>query len=60
MVAKPERGSEDRDDRNEEPRWQQLIYDDIVLILMLGLVIPTIFYIVLGLMDLASVPTFQP
>jgi hypothetical protein len=40
--------------------WQQVIFDDIFLILMLGLVIPTLFYLVWGLMDLASVPTFEP
>lgn len=52
----PERPAEE----NERPRWQQLIFDDIILLLLLGLVIPTIFYITLGLMDLASVPMFEP
>jgi hypothetical protein len=47
-------GSEDR------PRWQQVIFDDIFLILMLGLVVPTLFYLVWGLMDLASVPIYEP
>jgi hypothetical protein len=45
---------------DDRPRWQQIIFDDIFLILTLGLVIPTIFYLVLGLMDLASVPMFEP
>jgi hypothetical protein len=45
---------------NDRPRWQQIIFDDIFLLLTLGLVIPTIFYLVLGLMDLASVPMFEP
>jgi hypothetical protein len=45
---------------NDRPRWQQVVFDDIFLILALGLVIPTIFYIMLGLMDLASVPMFEP
>jgi hypothetical protein len=45
---------------NERPRWQQVIFDDIFLILMLGLVVPTLFYMVWGLMDLASVPIYEP
>lgn len=44
----------------ERPRWQQWIFDDMVLILVLGLIVPTIFYIVLGVIDLTSVPTFEP
>jgi hypothetical protein len=54
---KPDTGSNPENDR---PRWQQIIFDDIFLLLTLGLVIPTIFYLVLGLMDLASVPMFEP
>lgn len=42
------------------PRWQQVVFDDIFLILMLGLVVPTLFYLVWGLMDLASVPIYEP
>ena len=44
----------------QRPRWQQVIFDDIFLILMLGLVVPTLFYLVWGLMDLASVPIYEP
>ncbi len=44
----------------ERPRWQQIVFDDIFLILMLGLVVPTLFYLVWGLMDLASVPIYEP
>jgi hypothetical protein len=51
-------------DPNREPErrisWKQIIFDDIFLILMLGLVVPTLFYLVWGLMDLASVPMFEP
>lgn len=44
----------------DRPRWQQFVFDDIFLILMLGLVVPTLFYLVWGLMDLASVPIYEP
>jgi hypothetical protein len=56
--------SDNRSDRdpqsNDRPRWQQIFFEDIFLLLTLGLVIPTIFYLVLGLMDLANVPMFEP
>lgn len=38
--------------------WQQAMLDDIFLLLMAGLVVPTLFYIVWGLMSLGSVPLF--
>lgn len=60
MVVKPEDRPEDSGGPNDRPRWQQVVFDDIFLILTLGLVIPTLFYLVWGLMDLASVPMFEP
>jgi hypothetical protein len=42
------------------PSWLQIILDDVFLLLTLGLVVPTLLYIVWGLMDLASVPSFRP
>ena len=44
----------------KRPPWQQVLLDDIFLALALGLAVPTLLYIVWGLMDLASVPIFQP
>jgi hypothetical protein len=47
----------------EEPAhlpWQQLIFDDVFLLMALGLVVPTLLYIVWGLMELASVEPFVP
>jgi hypothetical protein len=38
--------------------WQQLLLDDIFLLVMAGLVVPTFFYIVWGLMSLGEVPLF--
>lgn len=60
MASTPEREPVEHEDGPEQRRWQQYIYDDIVLLLVLGLVVPTIFYIALGLLDLTSVPSFQP
>ena len=37
-----------------------MLVDDIFLLLAIGLVVPTLLYIVWGLMDLASVPVFKP
>ena len=49
-------------DAAEEARlpWQQVLLDDIFLLVTVGLVVPTLFYIVWGLMELASVPLFKP
>ena len=38
--------------------WQQVLMDDVFLLLFIGLVVPTLFYIVWGLITLASVPLF--
>jgi hypothetical protein len=43
---------------NERVPWQQLILDDIFLLLMAGLVVPTLFYIVWGLWTLGNVEFF--
>ena len=38
--------------------WQQVLLDDVFLLAMAGLAIPTFFYIVWGLMSLGEVPLF--
>lgn len=40
--------------------WQQAVLDDVFLLTMFGLVVPTLFYIVWGLIELASLPLFTP
>jgi len=40
--------------------WPQMLLDDVFLLLMAGLVVPTIFYIVWGLLELANVKLFTP
>lgn len=38
------------------PPWQQALLDDMFLLMTLGLVVPTLLYIVWGLLELSSVP----
>jgi hypothetical protein len=38
--------------------WQQVLLDDIFLLFMAGILVPTFFYIVWGLMSLSEVPLF--
>ena len=40
--------------------WKQAMVDDVFLLLAAGLVVPTLFYIVWGLMELSNVPVFVP
>lgn len=44
--------------RRERVPWQQVLLDDIFLLLLAGLVVPTLTYIVWGLISLANVPLF--
>lgn len=39
--------------------WQQYVFDDIFLLVMGGLVVPTIFYIVWGLWVISNVAIFS-
>lgn len=60
MATPPERKPEESTGGGEPRRWQQWIFDDLVVVIVLGLLVPTIFYIALGVIDLVSVPEFQP
>lgn len=51
---------DDRQPEQERPPWPQILMDDMFLLLALGLIVPTLLYIMWGLMDLASVPVFRP
>ena len=44
----------------ERVPWQQALLDDIFLLMAAGLVVPTLLYIVWGLMELANVRVFVP
>jgi hypothetical protein len=54
-MANPVPGSPQADQRLP---WQQVLLDDIFLLFMGGILIPTFFYIVWGLMSLGEVPLF--
>ncbi len=54
--SKPPDGAQSKD----KVPWQQAMLDDVFMLLMAGLVVPTLFYIVWGLMELANVPVFTP
>jgi hypothetical protein len=48
----------EHEERPQRIPWPQLLLDDIFLILMAGLVVPTLFYLIWGLIDLGFVPLF--
>ena len=47
-------------EQTEEERepWQQVIFDDIFLLILAGLVVPTVFYLVWGLWSISNVEFF--
>lgn len=49
---------EERQGRPQRVPWPQVLLDDIFLILMAGLVVPTLFYLIWGLIDLGFIPLF--
>lgn len=55
-----EQPREQREDRDGRVPWQQMLLDDVFLLIMAGLVVPTIFYLVWGLWSLSNVPQFVP
>jgi hypothetical protein len=40
--------------------WQQVLLDDVFLLMVIGLVVPTLLYIVWGLIELGGVLVFTP
>lgn len=40
--------------------WQQRLLDDIFLLTTAGMIVPTVFYIILGLLSLVNVQPFAP
>ena len=50
--------SEEKPERAQRVPWQQVLLDDIFLLIMAGLVVPTLFYILWGLISLGNVPLF--
>ena len=58
MAEEPQTASTDVPE--EHTPWQQALLDDVFMLLMAGLVVPTLFYIVWGLLELANVRVFTP
>ncbi len=48
--------SEDQGDENEKIPVMQQILDNPFLLLFLGVTIPTVFYVVWGVMEIVSIP----
>lgn len=48
----------EREERSQRIPWPQILLDDIFLLLMAGLVVPTLFYLLWGLIDLGFVGLF--
>lgn len=48
----------ERRERPERIPWPQVLLDDIFLLLMAGLAVPTLFYLIWGLIDLGFIPLF--
>jgi hypothetical protein len=40
--------------------WQQRMLDEVFLLIVAGMIIPTVLYITFGLVSLYSVPAFAP
>ena len=49
---------EGREERSERVPVPQVLLDDILLIFVAGLVVPTLFYLVWGLIELWFIPLF--
>ena len=49
-------GSEEKGDDQEPIAVMQRILDNPFLLLFLGVVIPTVFYVIWGVMEVASIP----
>lgn len=51
----------EHEDRDRKPiPFGQILFDDVFLLLLLGLVVPFIIYTVWGLMDIGGIPTLPP
>lgn len=50
---------EERREEGKIPAWQ-LIFDDVFLLFLAGVVVPVVLYTLWGLMEIANVPTLPP
>jgi hypothetical protein len=59
-MAEPQKPREGASPPEERLPIGQIIFDDVFFLLMLGLVVPTMFYIVWGLWSTSVIPVFHP
>jgi hypothetical protein len=48
--------TDQRDDQETRPPLMQAVFDNIFLLLVIGLVVPVVFYTIWGLLEIASIP----
>lgn len=45
-----------RDDQDSRPPLMQTVFDNVFLLLVIGLAVPVVFYTIWGLLEIASIP----
>ena len=45
-----------KDDQESRPPLMQTVFDNVFLLLVIGLAVPVVFYTIWGLLDIASIP----
>jgi hypothetical protein len=48
--------AERKDDPDARPPLMQTVFDNIFLLLVIGIVVPVVFYTIWGLLEIASIP----
>jgi hypothetical protein len=51
-----DRGKDKDQDKDEKVPFAQVFFDNIFLLLVLGLAVPVVFYTIWGLLEIASIP----
>jgi len=46
----------DKRDDESRPPLMQVLFDNIFLLLLIGIVVPVVFYTIWGLLEIASIP----
>ena len=46
----------DKSDDESRPPLMQVVFDNIFLLLLIGVVVPVVFYTIWGLLEIASIP----
>jgi hypothetical protein len=48
--------AEHKDDTEARPPLMQTVFDNVFLLLVIGIVVPVVFYTIWGLLEIASIP----